>query len=201
MSGIVKTVSRGIRSVGRVARKVVENPFVVARFLGENPITKATIGGLKQTNIPLNLIGGIAGALGGGGGGSTSGNALGAAAESIGAVPLSRSELSLPRPQASSTGATAPSAASAPSAPRAQPFFAPSPAQHITVNAPIAPTPPVQLPQIQANAPSIAGQRSRVGSAAGVHTSSGGAAPPSISGLTGTGSAIVSNRRRRSRVI
>ena len=110
------------------------------------------------------------------------------------------SSLSLDRPSTSSTG-VAPSAPSASSAPRAQPFFAPSPAQHITVNAPIAPTPPVRLPQLQASSPSIARQRSSVGSGAGVHTSSGGAAPPSISGLTGTGSALVSNRRRRSRVI
>ena len=110
------------------------------------------------------------------------------------------SSVSLDRPSTSSTGA-APSAPSASSAPSAQPYFAPSPAQHITVNAPIAPTPPVQLPQIQASSPSIAGQRSKVGSSAGVHTSSQGVAPAPVSALSGIGSSIVSNQNRRKKII
>ena len=111
------------------------------------------------------------------------------------------SGLSLDRPSTSSTGVTSAPSASASSAPSAQPFFAPSPAQHITVNAPIAPTPPVQLPQIQASSPSIAGQRSKVGSSAGVHTSSQGVAPAPVSALSGIGSSIVSNQNRRKKII
>ena len=208
MSGIVKAVSKTVRTVGRVAKGIVQTAVDNPGLVLAGALTGGGIAAVLGKSIVKGAIAGgvVAGATGAIQRQTVSGNALFAAAESIGATSQTPpatptpSNVALAPARAPVTGA-APSATSAPSAPRAQPFFAPSPAQHITVNAPIAPTPPVQLPQIQANAPSIAGQRSRVGSGAGVHTSSGGAAPPSISGLTGTGSAIVSNRRRRSRVI
>ena len=220
MSGIVKAVSKTVRAVGRVAKGVVktavDNPELIllgaltgggaAAILGKSIVKGAIAGG---------VLAGATGAISrvaGSGAGTTSGGALLPEISPTAATPppaptpssVTLTPASTPAPpRAPVTGATTPSVTNTSSASpvAAPPVFAPSPAQHITVNAPIAPTPPVQLPQIQASAPSIAGQRSRVGSGAGVHTSSGGAAPPSISGLTGTGSAIVSNRRRRSRVI
>ena len=213
MSFVTKTISRTVRAVGRVAKGVVktavDNPALivagaltgggVAAVLGKSIVKGAIAGG-----VVAGATGAIIPAVSGAGGAGTSGGGslpdISPTAATPPAVP-EPSKIALAPARAPITGAATAAAPSAPSAPRAPASFAPSPAQHITVNAPVAPTPPVRLPQIQASAPSIAGQRSRVGSGAGVHTSAGGAAPTRVSGLTGTGSVIVSNRRRRSRVI
>ena len=207
MSFIAKAVSKTVKTVARVATGVVKTAISNPELILAGALTGGGIAAVLGKSIVKGAIAGgvVAGATGAIARQTVKGNALFAAAESIGATSQTPpatptpSDVALAPAKAPITGAT--TAQSAPSAPSAQPYFAPSPAQHITVNAPIAPTPPVRLPQIQASSPSIAGQRSKVGSSAGVHTSSQGVAPAPVSALSGVGSSIVSNQNRRKKII